>query len=94
MGVKIQRYWTNFVKHLDVNGAPTAAGLRAPALPAKNLSWPQFNESHRLNLRIGTPELAIESTLTGQSSSPPRSTGALGPNGVCKFYDAQVGYNH
>ena len=49
---------------------------------------PLFNESQRLNLRLSTPAVAVESTLTGQGGA------ALATNGVCKFFDTQVGYNH
>jgi hypothetical protein len=102
MSLRMQTYWTNFVTHLDVNGARAAAGgvgaerdsAHSGHAQAGPSWWPQFNASHRLNMRIGTPDLVVESTLTGQSSPTPRPTGAHGPNGVCGFFDKRVGYDH
>jgi carboxylesterase type B len=75
-------YWTNFVKHGNVNGDASAQGARGPSL----MPWPVFDESTRLDMRLHIPT-EVESTLTGQP-------GALPTLGVCRFFDSQVGYDH
>ncbi len=71
-------YWTAFARTGDVNGW-------SPAGPA-DLYWPRYNVSQRLNMRLAVP-LSIESTITGQQDTVP------GINGVCDFFDNDIGYN-
>lgn len=68
-------FWTSFAQNGDVNSKGDAS-----------ISWPAFNESFRLNMRMATPKRSIESTTTGQ-----RGPGVLPTAGVCAFFDS-IGY--
>ena len=51
--------------------------------------WPKYNSTARLNMRIAI-DLAVESTKDGQSGR-----GVLpGLQGVCDFFDREIGYGH
>lgn len=72
-------YWTSFATAADPNAqGPSGKGT---------ILWPLYNETARLNLRFSTPSRAVESTQSVQQ-------GALPTNGVCAFFDRDIGYNH
>ena len=71
-------YWTAFAHSSDPNSAASS-----------RLTWPAFNTTARLNMRIAEA-FAVESTSAGQAGP-----GVLpGQAGVCAFYDEHVGYDH
>jgi len=79
MSIDFVTYWSNFARSGDPN-VPGPAGKGS-------IVWPEYNSTARLNIRFGTPSRGVESTQTGQQ-------GALPTNGVCDFFDKDVGYNH
>jgi acetylcholinesterase/cholinesterase len=72
-------YWTAFARTSDVNGA-TPAG-------AGSVYWPRYNVSDRLNMRMAVPRSIESSDDVQQNGTAP------GTQGVCDFFDNQVGYD-